>query len=170
MFFRSFASHTAWARRSGYRDRTRTSSQLAWFSAGRPRFVSSRFVHLSDPGMTKPTEDLDLVGEPSQGGARSKPGVEDLTAADHLTSQFPYSYSAQRFRTFFFDVCNKDDGKSWSTPFVIDDPQLFVVNDSRIASVVNRKMQREAKRKAQQNVRQQAKPNAKVARKPKSKR
>ena len=92
----------------------------------------------------------------------AKPGVEDLTAADHVTSQFPYSYSAQRFRTFFFDACNKDDGKSWSTPFVIDDPQLFVVNSSRITSVVNRKLQREAKRKAQQN--------AKVARKPKSKR
>ncbi|MCH8243420.1 MAG: hypothetical protein IH897_12550 [Planctomycetes bacterium] len=92
----------------------------------------------------------------------AKPGVEDLTAADHITSQFPYSYKAQRFRTFFFDVCNKDDGKSWSTPFVIDDTRLYVVNDARIAAVVNRKMQREAKRKAQQN--------AKVARKPKSKR
>ncbi len=96
----------------------------------------------------------------------AKPGVEDLTAADHVTSQFPYSYSAQRFRTFFFDACNRDDGKSWSTPFVIDDPQLFVVNHSRVASVVNRKIQREAKRKAQQA----KKKNSKVARKPKTNR
>lgn len=81
----------------------------------------------------------------------AKPGVEDLTSADHLTSQFPYSYSAQRFRTFFFDVCNKDDGKSWSTPFVIDDSRLFVLNDARISSVVNRKLQREAKRQQQRS-------------------
>lgn len=99
----------------------------------------------------------------------AKPGVEDLTAADYITSQFPYSYSAQRFRTFFFDACNKDDGQSWSTPFVIDDPQLYVVNDSRIASIVNRKMQREAKRKAQQNARRKAKEKAEIARKSKSK-
>ena len=81
----------------------------------------------------------------------AKPGVEDLTAADHLTSQFPYSYSAQRFRTFFFDVCNKDDGRSWSTPFVIDDSWLYVVNDARITSIVNRKLQREAKRSQQRS-------------------
>ncbi len=93
----------------------------------------------------------------------AKPGVEDLTAADHITSQFPYSYSAQRFRTFFFDSCNKDDGKSWSTPFVIDDPQLFVVNASRIIASVNRKIERAAKSKT--------KKNAKVAnkRKPRNK-
>ncbi|MCH2115240.1 MAG: hypothetical protein MK171_10070 [Pirellulales bacterium] len=81
----------------------------------------------------------------------AKPGVEDLTAKDHLTSQFPYSYSAQRFRTFFFDVCNRDDGKTWSTPFVIDDPKLYVVHPDRVAANVKRNVQREARRQAQQN-------------------
>ena len=87
----------------------------------------------------------------------AKPGVEDLTAADHLTSQFPYSYSAQRFRTFFFDVCNKDDGKSWSTPFVIDDSYLYVLNDSRVTSVVKRKMQLEARRAKQRSANSKSK-------------
>ena len=101
----------------------------------------------------------------------AKPGVKDLTQADYITSQFPYSYTAERFRTFFFDFCNKDDGQSWSTPFVIDDPRLYVVNDSRIASIVNRKMQREAQREAQrekqrerqQNARQNSKSGDKTA-------
>ena len=29
--------------------------------------------------------------------------------------------------TFFYDCFNRDDGRSWSTPFVIDDPTLYVV-------------------------------------------
>ena len=86
----------------------------------------------------------------------AKPGVEDLTAEDHLSSQFPYSYSAQRFRTFFFDVCNKNDGKSWSTPFVIDDTRLYLVNASRVASVVERKIEQEARRKSNQEAKKQA--------------
>ena len=73
----------------------------------------------------------------------AKPGVEDLTAADHITSQMPYGFSAQRFRTFFFDVCNRNDGKTWSTPFVIDDPEMYVVNASRVEQVVQRRIDRE---------------------------
>jgi len=71
------------------------------------------------------------------------PGVEPLTAADHITSQYPYSFRAEQFRTFFFNICNRDDGASWSTPFVIDDPQLFVVRSDRIESIVQRKLQRQ---------------------------
>ncbi len=81
----------------------------------------------------------------------AKSGIEDLTEKDYLTSQFPYSYSARTFRTFFFDVCNKDDGKTWSTPFVIDDTKLYLVNASRVAASVKRKVEREARRKAQMN-------------------
>ena len=44
----------------------------------------------------------------------AKQGVEDLTQEDHITSQFPYGYNAERFRTFFFNACNKNDGKTWS--------------------------------------------------------
>ena len=87
----------------------------------------------------------------------AKQGVGDLTAADHISSQFPYSYSARSFRTFFFDACNRDDGKTWSTPFVIDDPQLFVVNASRVTASVQRKKKREAQRVAQKESQQKRK-------------
>jgi hypothetical protein len=73
----------------------------------------------------------------------ASPGVDALTATDHITSQFPYSFRAEQFRTFFFNVCNRDDGTSWSTPFVIDDPQIFVINSNRIESIVQRKLQRQ---------------------------
>jgi hypothetical protein len=53
-------------------------------------------------------------------------GVDDLTEADHVTSQYPYSYKAEQFRTFFFNVCNRDDGSTWSTPWIIDDPSLYI--------------------------------------------
>jgi hypothetical protein len=56
-----------------------------------------------------------------------------------LTSQFPYGFQARQLRTYFFDVCNRNDGRTWSTPFVIDDPQLFVMNAGRINSIVQQK-------------------------------
>lgn len=56
----------------------------------------------------------------------AKPGVEDLTAEDHLGSSFPFGNRATLFRNFFFNVCNGDNGRSWSSQFVIDDPSLFV--------------------------------------------
>lgn len=68
-------------------------------------------------------------------------GVDDLTEADYLTSQFPYGYQAKQFRTYFFDVCNRSDGKTWSTPFVIDDPKLYVGSPGRINAMVARKEQ-----------------------------
>jgi len=71
----------------------------------------------------------------------ASPGVDPLTAQDYLTSQFPYSFRAERFRTFFFNICNRNDGRTWSTPFVIDDPQLFLVKASRVQSTVERKQQ-----------------------------
>ena len=77
-------------------------------------------------------------------------GVDDLTAKDHLASKYPYTYKARHFRTFFFDVCNRNDGKTWSTPFVIDDPKLYVVHASRIASLVERKKQNDARRATRQ--------------------
>jgi hypothetical protein len=91
----------------------------------------------------------------------AKPGVEDLTAKDYITSQFPYGFNAQRLRTFFIDVCNNNDGKTWSTPFVIDDPALYVVNSGRIGQVVARKIDREirnaeAQQKAREKREQQA--------------
>ena len=57
----------------------------------------------------------------------AKPGVEDLTANDHIGSSFPFGYRAERLRSFFFNVCNGDDGKTWSTEFVVDDAKVFTL-------------------------------------------
>jgi hypothetical protein len=86
----------------------------------------------------------------------ASPGVDDLTAADYLTSQYPYGFQAKQFRTYFFDVCNRNDGRTWSTPFVIDDPKLFVVDARRVTSIVEQKEAQElrnAERKAEATAR-----------------
>lgn len=56
----------------------------------------------------------------------ASPGVDDLTARDYLYSSYPYSYHAESFSTQFFNICNKDDGFTPSTPIIIDDPMIFV--------------------------------------------
>lgn len=55
-----------------------------------------------------------------------KKGVEDLTEEDHIASHTPYGSRARLFNTFFFNVCSYDDGKTWSTPWVVDDPSVYV--------------------------------------------
>ena len=55
-------------------------------------------------------------------------GIENLTADDYVTSQYPYSYKAERFKTMFFNVCNRNDGSTWSTPWIIDDPSIYLAN------------------------------------------
>jgi hypothetical protein len=57
----------------------------------------------------------------------ASPGVDELTMADHITSQYPYGYRTELLKTFFYNVCTKDDGKTWSTPWVIDDPKVYFV-------------------------------------------
>ena len=57
----------------------------------------------------------------------ASPGVDDLTEDDYITSQYPYSYRAERFRTFFYNVCSADDGQRWSTTFVVDDPKVYLL-------------------------------------------
>jgi hypothetical protein len=63
----------------------------------------------------------------------ASPGVDDLTPEDHITSQFPYSYRTEWVKTFFFNVCTHDDGKTWSTPWVIDDPKVYFVKRQQLA-------------------------------------
>ncbi len=60
----------------------------------------------------------------------ASPGVDDLTPADHLTSQYPYGYRAKYFTTLFFNSVNMDDGKTWSTEFIIDDPAVYYAGGS----------------------------------------
>ena len=66
----------------------------------------------------------------------ASPGVDDLTEDDYITSQFPYDYRCERFRTFFYNVCSADDGRRWSTEFIIDDPKVFLLRprNQRVAT------------------------------------
>ncbi|MFP6666354.1 MAG: hypothetical protein VB876_03525 [Pirellulales bacterium] len=54
-----------------------------------------------------------------------RPGVEDLRPEDHVASHFPYGLQARYFRTFFFNVLTKDDGKTWSTEWIVDDSEVY---------------------------------------------
>lgn len=56
----------------------------------------------------------------------ARPGVEDLRADDHLASMFCYGMKCQTLETFFFNICSPDNGRTWSTPWIIDDPELFI--------------------------------------------
>ena len=64
----------------------------------------------------------------------ASPGVDDLTMDDHITSQFPYGYRTETLKTFFYNVCTKDDGKTWSTPWVVDDPRIYFVKRPQVAT------------------------------------
>ena len=57
-----------------------------------------------------------------------KEGVGPLTAKDHVESQFPYGFRAELVHTFFFNVVNQDDGRSWSTKWIVDDCEFFLAN------------------------------------------
>ena len=73
----------------------------------------------------------------------ASPGVDDLTEDDYITSQFPYDYKAERFRTFFYNICSANDGKRWSTAFVVDDPKVFVLRPaSKLATKPSESAQR----------------------------
>ncbi len=57
----------------------------------------------------------------------ASPGIDDLTEEDHLYSSMPYGTRMMHFNNFFVNVANLDNGKNWSTPWVIDDPTLYVI-------------------------------------------
>jgi hypothetical protein len=57
----------------------------------------------------------------------ASPGVDALTQADYITSTTPYNAQTQRLVTLFFNVVNMDDGRTWSTNWIVDDPEVFVL-------------------------------------------
>lgn len=61
------------------------------------------------------------------------PGIDDLTEEDYITSQYPYSYRCETFRTFFYNVINGDNGSTWSTAWVVDDPKVYVAPGGNVA-------------------------------------
>ena len=69
----------------------------------------------------------------------ASPGVDDLTEDDLITSQYPYGYRCERFRSLFFNVCNGDDGRTWSTSWIIDDAKLYVLRpDAHLRQAMKR--------------------------------
>ncbi len=54
-------------------------------------------------------------------------GIDDLTESDLLFSSFPYGNKTQLVDAFFVNVANLDNGRTWSTPWIIDDPAVYVV-------------------------------------------
>ncbi len=70
------------------------------------------------------------------------PGVEELTRDDYITSQYPYGYKCERFRTFFYNVINGDNGQTWSTPWIVDDPKVYVLQGNRMAAPASNRTRR----------------------------
>ena len=54
-----------------------------------------------------------------------RPDLEDLTKEDCVGSYWCYGYRAHTFQTFFFNVINMDDGRSVSTPWIVDNAFLY---------------------------------------------
>jgi hypothetical protein len=86
-------------------------------------------------------------------------GVDDLTSDDYITSQFPYQMRCQAFNNFFFNVAIWENGRNWSTQWVIDDPKVFVIPPAgqEVASLYRRKARPQTTRRNQVTRQQQAK-------------
>lgn len=63
----------------------------------------------------------------------AKPGVDELTRDDYLASAMPYGYRCEEVRSFFYNVVNGDNGRDWTTDWIIDDPKFYVSKNSRFA-------------------------------------
>lgn len=93
----------------------------------------------------------------------AKPGVEDIAESDFLMSSFPYGMTCQAFNNFFFNVANWDNGRTWSTHWVIDDPKVFVIPPAgqQVAQLYRIKKQPQRRQQVSQNRSQ--KPRASAA-------
>jgi hypothetical protein len=58
----------------------------------------------------------------------AKQGVKPLTQADHLVSKIAYGTRVENFNTLFFNIVNQDDGRTWSTEWIVDDPEIYVLH------------------------------------------
>ncbi len=58
-------------------------------------------------------------------------GVDDLGPADRIASHYPYYFKCERFQNFFFNVSNANNGRSWSTSWIIDDPAVYFASRPR---------------------------------------
>lgn len=68
----------------------------------------------------------------------AKEGIDDLTEDDHLASYYCYGYRARRMDLFFFNILTQDNGKTWSTPWIIDDPKFYAKHDIPISQIARK--------------------------------
>jgi hypothetical protein len=55
-------------------------------------------------------------------------GVEDLTAADRVASHRPYNFRTLYLIDCFFDVFGANNGQTWTTGWIIDDPAVYTTS------------------------------------------
>jgi len=65
-----------------------------------------------------------------------RPGVEDLTSSDRVASQYPYNFQTQYFIDVFFDIFGSNNGQTWTTGWIIDDPAVYLANPPRVPYTV----------------------------------
>ncbi|MCA9235499.1 MAG: hypothetical protein KDA44_08500 [Planctomycetales bacterium] len=67
-------------------------------------------------------------------------GVEDLDEDDYLYSSHAYGNKCLYVDSIFFNVANFENGRNWSTPWVIDDPMVYAIppQGKRIENLVRR--------------------------------
>ncbi|MFV1981542.1 MAG: hypothetical protein ACC655_10345, partial [Rhodothermia bacterium] len=88
-----------------------------------------------------------------------------------LYSSFPYGSRCLYFDNFFINVANWDNGKSWSTPWVIDDPAVYVIPPpGRTVAQLNRRRSRKVARHSNQHSKKSSKPKYQTARRARTKR
>jgi hypothetical protein len=63
----------------------------------------------------------------------ARPGVEELSKEDYIATAMPYGYRCEEIRSFFYNVVNADNGRDWSTDWIVDDAKLYVVQNPRMA-------------------------------------
>ncbi|MCA9102749.1 MAG: hypothetical protein KDA63_16435 [Planctomycetales bacterium] len=56
-------------------------------------------------------------------------GIDNLTIDDRIAVHYSYGFRCEKFRNAFFDVFNANNGRTWSTGWVIDDPTLYVASE-----------------------------------------
>lgn len=52
-------------------------------------------------------------------------GIGPLKPSDHIATTMPYGEPNLQFNTLFFNVMNSDNGRTWSTEWIVDDVEVF---------------------------------------------
>ncbi len=63
----------------------------------------------------------------------AKPGVEDTDSRRLHRHSHAVWIQGGRVRSFFYNVVNGDNGKDWSTDWIVDDPKFYIIKNERMA-------------------------------------